>query len=304
MRLLLQIGGAAQSRNGIGAPIAGLWFTRQAYEPPTESRRRIEDNITGPPLSCNIASVAAELLPLLLMRIAAMIGGMDKGPKIAQAASLVGDPARANMLAALIDGRALTASELAFVSGVSPQTASGHLAKLSDARLLALEKQGRHRYFRLASPLVAHMLEAIMVVAQDSPARQPKYWRGGEALRVARSCYDHMAGRIAVGITDSLLQRGHIVFDTDGGEVTAAGHAFLEGAGICLTASSKRRTFCRPRLDWSERRPHLAGVAGAALLSHALARGWVERMRDSRALLVTPAGQRGFAETFDLPNET
>ena len=229
---------------------------------------------------------------------------MDTGPKIAQVASLVGDPARANILACLMDGRALTASELAYVSGVSPQTASGHLAKLSDAGLLAVEKQGRHRYFRLASPLVARMLEGIMVVAQDGPARHHNHWRGGDALRTARTCYDHMAGRIAVGIAGSLVERSHIVLEEDGGKITEAGHTFLESIGINLPSASKRRIYCRPCLDWSERRPHLAGVVGATLLNHALDRGWVQRVQDSRALTITPAGQLAFAETFGIANET
>jgi len=225
---------------------------------------------------------------------------MDSGPKIAQIASLVGDPARANMLAALINGCTLTASELAYVARVSPQTASGHLAKLDDAGLLLVQKQGRRRYFRLASPLVAHMLEGIMLVAQDGPARQSSEWRGGEALRNARTCYDHLAGRIAVRIADCLIQRSHVVLDDDGGTVTEAGLAFLEGAGIDLSFGSKRRVFCRPCLDWSERRPHLAGIVGAALLNHALVRDWVRRVQDSRALSITPAGRRGFFETYGI----
>src|SRR3979411_2323644 len=147
---------------------------------------------------------------------------MDKGPKIAQVAALVGDPARANMLSALMDGRTLTASELAYVSSVAPQTASGHLAKLSDAGLLALEKQGRRRYFRLASPLVARMLEGLMVLAQEGPARQRNLWRGGETLRHARTCYDHMAGRIAVAIADRLVQQSVILLAEGGGEQNKA----------------------------------------------------------------------------------
>ena len=225
---------------------------------------------------------------------------MEAGPKIAQVAALVGDPARANMLAHLMDGRALTASELAYVSGVSPQTASGHLAKLSDAGLLALEKQGRHRYFRLASPLVGRMLEAVMVVAQDGPARHRGHWRGGEALRNARTCYDHMAGRVAVGIADRLVERAHVVLDADGGQVTESGRAFLEGQGVRIPVVSGRRAFCRPCLDWSERRPHLAGVLGTALLHFALARDWVRRSQGSRALEITSPGEQAFAETFGV----
>jgi hypothetical protein len=112
-----------------------------------------------------------------------------------------------------------------------------------------------------------------------------------------------MAGRIAVGIADSLIERAYVAFDADGGEVTAAGHAFLKSIGISLPAASKRRTFCRPCLDWSERRPHLAGVVGAALLNHALDKGWVKRVKDSRALTVTPGGQREFAGMFAIANE-
>src|SRR5689334_3392191 len=225
---------------------------------------------------------------------------MDTGPKIAQVASLVGDPTRANMLAGLMDGRALTASELAYLSGVSPQTASGHLAKLKDGGLLALERQGRHRYFRLASPLVSRMLEGLMVVAEDGPARHRKRWRGGEALRHARTCYDHMAGRVAVGITDALIERTYIVLNQDGGQVTCAGHAFLGEIGVSLSSVPKRRVFCRPCLDWSERRSHLAGLLGAALLDFAFAREWVQRIPDSRALLVTAAGKQGFLDQFGV----
>jgi len=224
---------------------------------------------------------------------------MDSGLKIAQVASLAGDPARANILASLMDGRALTASELAYLSGVSPQTASGHLAKLTQAGLLALEKQGRHRYFRLASPLVGRMLEGIMVVAQHDPAPHRAGWRGGEALRNARSCYDHMAGRIAVGMADTLVARAHIVLSQDGGEVTPAGRAFFAGLGMALPSTS-RRVFCRPCLDWSERRPHLAGALGACLLSHALERGWVQRLRDTRALSVSPAGGEALVRLFGV----
>ena len=209
---------------------------------------------------------------------------MDTGPKIAQVAALVGDPARANMLSALMDGRTLTATELAYVSGVAPQTASGHLARLSDAGLLALERQGRRRYFRLASPLVARMLEGLMVLAQEGPARQRNLWRGGETLRHARTCYDHMAGRIAVAIADRLAQQSFILLDEDGGQLTNAGRSFFDEVGVDLRLTSKRRVFCRPCLDWSERRPHIAGMLGAALLERALAIVLVRRRKGSRAL--------------------
>jgi DNA-binding transcriptional ArsR family regulator len=226
--------------------------------------------------------------------------GMDTGPKIAQVAALVGDPARANMLTALMDNGTLTASELAYLSGVAPQTASGHLAKLNDAGLLTLEKHGRRRYFRLASPLVGQMLEGLMVVAQDSPNRRRNLWRGGDTLRHARTCYDHMAGRVAVAIADRLVERSLIILDSDGGELTEAGRSFFGEASIDLCVSSKRRVFCRPCLDWSERRSHLAGIIGAAILRYVFERGWVTRIRDSRALVITPAGIAGFATIFSV----
>jgi len=226
---------------------------------------------------------------------------MQTGPHISQVAALVGDPARANILSALMDGRALTATELAYFAGVTPQTASSHLGKLAETGLLALERQGRHRYYRLASPLVGRMLESIMAVAEAGPARFRPHWKGGEALRTARTCYDHLAGHLAVGIADALVARGHVVLAADGGEVTRAGLDLLAGLGIEHgAANGRRRAFCKPCLDWSERRPHLAGVVGAALATRAFELGWIERIKDSRAVSITKAGKEGFADAFGL----
>ena len=190
-------------------------------------------------------------------------------PSLAEVAALVGNPARANMLQALVDGRALTASELAYAGRVAPQTASDHLAKLTEGRLLALAKQGRHSYYRLASPLVATMLESIMAVAADGPARYQPRWRGGDALRNARTCYDHLAGRLGVAMADALVERDYIALSEDGGVVTPQGEDFFLRFGIDLRERTRsRRPFCRPCLDWSERRTHLAGAVGAALAEH------------------------------------
>ena len=155
-----------------------------------------------------------------------------------------------------MDGRALTANELAFAARVSPQTASFHLAQLTGADLLAAEKQGHNRYFRLASPLVARMLESVMAVAGPKAKPLPA-WRGGEALRTTRTCYDHLAGRLGVALAEALSAAGHVALSPDGGEVTERGHAFLPGFGA--EPAQGRRVFCRPCLDWSERRPHIAG---------------------------------------------
>jgi DNA-binding transcriptional ArsR family regulator len=224
---------------------------------------------------------------------------MSEDPRLAEIAALVGDPARANILSALADGRALTAGELAYAGGVTPQTASGHLAKLADARLLAVTKQGRHRYYRLATPLVGRMLESIMAVAADAPPRYRPAGKFDAALRFARTCYDHFAGRLGVGLADRLCAQGHVVLSEDGGEVSEAGSVFLSRFGLDFDALRRqRRIYCRPCLDWTERRPHLAGAVGAALAARCFDLGWVRRKRDSRALTITERGRDGFHEVF------
>ena len=228
---------------------------------------------------------------------------------VAEAAALVGDPARANMLAALLDGRALTATELARVAGIMPQTASGHLARLTDAGLLAVARQGRHRYHRLASPAVAQMLEGIMAVAahiEDSGRRPNPVVVGprDKPLRRARTCYDHLAGQVAVAMADRMAARGQIELSDDGGAVTPAGDTFLRALGVDfdqLAARSGRRAgpvFCRPCLDWSERRAHIAGSVGAALCQACFTRGWIRRVDGTRAVTITPAGQVALREAF------
>jgi len=226
---------------------------------------------------------------------------MTNGPYIAEIAALVGDPARANMLSALMDGGSLSAGELAYAAHVTPQTASAHLAKLVQARLLADQKQGRNRNFRLASPEVARMLEEIMAVAVVRASRYRPAWMRDEALRSARTCYDHLAGRLGVALAASLAESGHVVLDEDGGEVTEAGARFLDEFGLDLAgAAGGRRRFCRPCLDWSERRQHLGGAIGAALAQRCFALGWIARVKDSRAVAITPPGRDGFRAAFGV----
>ncbi len=226
---------------------------------------------------------------------------MNGGPDLAVVAALVGDAARANILAALLDGRALTASELAYFAHVSPQTASGHLAKLTDGKLLAVMRQGRNRYYRLATPLVAQMLEGIMAVAAQGPERHRPLSKADDAMRIARTCYDHFAGKLGVGLADNLIERGYLVLTPEAGEVTERGAAFLGDFGVDLaTLRVKRRTLCRPCLDWTERRLHIGGAVGAALARRCFDLGWFTRSRDSRALGITPGGRSGLEEIFGV----
>jgi DNA-binding transcriptional ArsR family regulator len=222
-------------------------------------------------------------------------------PQMAEVAALVGDPARANILCALLDGRALTATELAFAAGVSAQTTSGHLAKLRGACLVDVCKQGRHRYYRLTGAHVGQMLESIMEVALTGPPRFQPRSKADDLIRHARTCYDHFAGELGVGIADRLVACDCVVLGNEAGEVTDAGAAFLTQLGVDLSgARARRRVFCRPCVDWTERRPHIGGAVGAALATRCFELNWVERVRDSRALIITPAGRRGFMEAFEL----
>jgi DNA-binding transcriptional ArsR family regulator len=219
-----------------------------------------------------------------------------------EVAALVGDTARATILAALMGGQALTGSELAFLARISRSTASEHLSKLVEARLIAITKQGRFRYYRIVSPRVAKMLESIeLVAAIDVPPRyQPRSMKD-DALRFARTCYDHLAGQVGVAIADALVTNGHIILAEEGGEVTDAGARFLAGFGADLTSKSRsRRLFCQPCLDWSERRLHVAGLVGAEICRRCLELGWFRRVRDSRALRLTPDGKSGLRDHFGL----
>ncbi|WP_188610189.1 ArsR/SmtB family transcription factor [Chelatococcus reniformis] len=224
---------------------------------------------------------------------------MKDGPSIATVAALIGDPARANMLAALMDGRALTASELAEAAGVTIQTASGHLAKLDAARLLTAERQGRNRYFRLSGTDVAFVLEGLMGLAQRTGAVQVRTGPRDPALRMARVCYDHLAGELGVTLLDRLLLRG-LLTDTPEPDVTADGAAFFIGLGVHIDSQRKRRRpLCRRCLDWSERRSHLGGLVGARLLTRMMEQGWLRR-GEGRVILVTPDGRRALADRFGL----
>lgn len=229
------------------------------------------------------------------------MSNIASGNTIAGVAALIGDAARANILSALMGGQALTAGELAHRAGVTAQTTSGHLARLAEAELIAVEKQGRHRYYRLASPEVAQAMQSLMAVAAAGPKRHHPIGPKDEALRLARVCYDHLAGRLALALADSLCRQGHVSLVDGVGAVSDEGARFLADFGIDLAAGGRsRRPLCRTCLDWSERRPHLAGRLGMAILNRLVELEWVARLPDSRALRITTAGQRGLVATFGL----
>lgn len=220
---------------------------------------------------------------------------MKNGPDIARIAALVGDPARAGMLTALMDNQALTASELALEAGVTPQTASTHLSRLVEAGLLHQTRQGRHRYFAIGGGEVAAMLEAIMGVAEK---RGPSRIRPGprdESMRDARVCYDHLAGRRAVMLMDSLCAGGALSDAGDRLELTRHGIERFAEVGLDVAGiKAGRRPMCRPCLDWSVRRPHLAGAVGAAFFARIVELGWARREPDSRVVRFSPSGEAAF----------
>jgi DNA-binding transcriptional ArsR family regulator len=227
--------------------------------------------------------------------------------RLAEVASLAGDPARAGMLLALMDGRALTASELARAADTDRQTASEHLARMAAADLVHVEKQGPHRYHRLATPAVAQMLKSMMHATPGLKAMRPAPATGprDNAMRAARTCYGHLAGQLGVALADGLLAGGHVAFKREAGLVTEAGIAIFGRLGIDVVSltvhgGKTARILCRPCLDWSERRPHLAGAVGSALCARSFEEGWIRRIDGTRAVTVTPKGRRIFRDTIGM----
>ncbi|HVS57696.1 MAG TPA: helix-turn-helix domain-containing protein [Casimicrobiaceae bacterium] len=224
---------------------------------------------------------------------------MKDGPNIVGIAALIGDHARAEILTALTGGQALTATELAGVAGVTKQTVSAHLAKLLDARLVAVESQGRHRYFRLDNQDVAQLLESLMGVAYRTGAVRLRASPREPALRKARVCYDHLAGELGVLVFDGLEQRRFLRTGGEGLQLTGNGQRFFAGLGIDVEALvSRRRPLCRACLDWSVRRHHLAGALGAALLDRCFELGWARRAKDSRVVNFSRSGEQALRERF------
>lgn len=221
---------------------------------------------------------------------------MKEGPNLAAVAALLGDPARANMLTALMHGRALTASELAQEAGVTLQTTSGHLARLEGANLVQVEKQGRHRYFRLSGADVAEVLESLMGLAARTGHLRNRPGPKDPALRQARVCYDHLAGDMGVWAFDRLCAKGLLAGRDRELNVTQAGRDFFAELGIDTEAlGHQKRPVCRVCLDWSERRYHVAGALGSRLLGKLFDNGWASQEKHSRVVRFTPRGRENFS---------
>ena len=226
---------------------------------------------------------------------------MKEGPDIARIAALIGDPARANILTALMVGKALTATELAQEGGVTLQTASAHLSKLEQGGLIAARKQGRHKYFALASPNVAGLLESLMGLAADKGHLRTRTGPRDDALRAARICYNHLAGEAGIRLYDSLIQRGFLGLAATGLNLTGEGRRFVADFGIPLENLAQKRTpLCRECLDWSERRSHLAGSLGRSLLDQMREMGWLHVTKGSRIVIFSESGKQAFSRQFPL----
>lgn len=224
---------------------------------------------------------------------------MKEGPDIVRIAALIGEPARANMLTALMSGKALTATELAAEAGVSAQTASSHLARLHEGGLLQPRKQGRHKYFSLASAEVADVLESLMGLAAKAGHLRSRTGPTDKALRQARICYNHLAGDMGVQMFDSLLGQGCLVSGDSQLRLTQAGRDFAAVCGINVESlTTTRSVLCRECLDWSERRSHLAGSLGRAYFTRFVELGWARVDRSTRVVTFSPSGMREFRSLF------
>jgi DNA-binding transcriptional ArsR family regulator len=223
---------------------------------------------------------------------------------VASAAGLFADRTRASVIAALLDGRTFTAGELACAADVSAPTVSAHLSRLLDAGLVAVEAQGRHRYYRLADERAGRAFEALAALAPQRPVRSLRQSRLSVELRFARTCYDHLAGAVAVRLADALVERAVLVAAPNGYRIGPRGGPVLADFGIDLAAMEKtRRSFAHPCLDWSERRPHVAGALGAILLVRMIDLGWLSRQPTSRAVNVNDTGHNGLLTVFGCDRE-
>lgn len=226
---------------------------------------------------------------------------MDVEPSFAALGALIGVPARANILSALFDGRAKTATELAMAAGITSQTTSSHLEKLLRAELLVVERHGKFRYYRIASPQVAEALEPLTLLSPHRPT--PVRVNKNEAMGIhrARYCYDHVAGRLGVALTAAMVESGHLAEGERDYAITERGQAFFEMLGVDLTnVKGQRRVLARKCLDWSERKPHVSGALGAAVAAVLISSGWIRRAQTGRQVIVTNKGKKALAQHFGI----
>ena len=224
---------------------------------------------------------------------------MKEGPDISRIAALIGDPARANILTALMTGKALTATELSAEAGVTLQTTSAHLAKLEGAGLIRCRKSGRHKYFTLGSDDVSHALEALMGLAAGTGHLRTRTGPRDAALREARVCYNHLAGAKGIALYQGLLSRGWVREVGDQVSLTPSGITSLRAFGVDIEGLSRAKApLCRPCLDWSARQTHLAGSVGRALLSRMQDLGWAKRVEGTRVMRFSREGEKAFKAMF------
>ncbi|RAR44210.1 helix-turn-helix transcriptional regulator [Paenibacillus sp. MDMC362] len=229
---------------------------------------------------------------------------MNANSNIAQVASLVSDASRAAILTVLLDGRYHPASELAYMANIKPQTASFHLSKMVAANLVTVEQQGRHRYYGIQNQEVAQIMETLLSISPPVEIRSLNQAVENEALRQARTCYDHLAGKLGIQLTNSLLSAGVLSEEGDQFTVTEKGEDFFKAFQVDLSrVKRKRRSFTHRCLDWSERRHHLAGALGHALLERLLELHWIQRVPSTRAIKITPEGKKGLQEVFHIDVE-
>ncbi|WP_102272602.1 ArsR/SmtB family transcription factor [Cytobacillus massiliigabonensis] len=226
---------------------------------------------------------------------------MNANPNVAIIASLVSEPSRAAILTVLLDGRYHPVNELAYMAGIKPQTASFHLTKMVNANIVSVEQQGRHRYYGIQDQEVAQVMESLLLLAPPIEIKSFKQASEDKAIRIARTCYDHLAGGLGVQLTDALIQKGILCEETKEFTLTEKGRDFFADFQIDIgKTKTKRRSFSHKCLDWSERRHHLAGALGNAILEKLLELKWVERLPKSRAIKITPKGEKGLKETFSI----
>lgn len=224
---------------------------------------------------------------------------MSIGQNVANTASLISEPSRAAILTVLLDGRFHTASELSLLIGVKPQTTSYHLSKLKEQNIIVEESQGRHRYFGIQNQEIARTIESLLVISPPEKIKSLRQSRDDSAIRYARTCYDHIAGYLGVQLADAFLRKGYLDNDFS---LTAEGERFLEEdlAIKLMDLKKKRRSFCHKCLDWSERRHHIAGAIGLAILEKFVELEWVVRLPKTRALAITNKGKEGMFELFSI----